>query len=350
MRSLFRSKLPLSLPAAGRLGAAAVFVPLLVSVVLARTTIARSIERLGELHPVPLALSAVALLVGLGASACAWRCALGAAGAEVGLRAAWGCYGIGSIANAVLPARLGEAVRIGAYASCLDRPDRKRLSGIACATVAIARAAVWSLTCAAAAAAGLLPIWMLAAPVVLGALLGGVYAAARGRFEISAALAAPALLGWAAVAALARVAAAVGVLAALDVGNSVHAAIVGLTVLAAANLVPLGPGGAAAGAGMALALANTGVPGESAVAATVAFHAIETLTAAVFGATGCLALRSARRSVTAGEAAGADARLPRGRPQPRHYGSRPALPGYRARYRLVRARLRLIYLATGSNL
>src|SRR5262249_29357830 len=155
-----------------RFGTVAGVVALVVTVLLANQAAARSFDRIRDFDPMPLALAFAALLVALASSAGAWQCALRAVGGMVGCRATWGCYGLGSLANTVLPARVGDAVRVGLYASCIDRPDRRLLCVSACLTVAIARAIVWTMTCAAAAAAALLPCWMLAAPVALGALLG----------------------------------------------------------------------------------------------------------------------------------------------------------------------------------
>jgi uncharacterized membrane protein YbhN (UPF0104 family) len=287
-----------------RFGTAAGLVAFAVTVFLAKHAVVRAFDRIPELDPLPLALAFAALLVALASSAGAWQCALRVAGGVVGCRAAWGCYGLGSLANAVLPARIGDAVRVGLYASCIDRPDRRWLSAGACLTVAIARAVVWTMTCAAAAAAGLLPAWMLAAPFVLGALLGGTHLALRARSgRVSRILAGSIgsvrcarLLAWVSVAAAARIAAAAEVLVGLGVPHPAHAAFVGLTALAVASLMPLGPGGAGvAGTGMALALTGSGVPAATAVAAAVSFHAVETLATVVFGGTGFFAQRSARR-------------------------------------------------------
>jgi uncharacterized membrane protein YbhN (UPF0104 family) len=77
------------------------------------------------------------------------------------------------------------------------------------------------------------------------------------------------------------------------VAHPVASALVGLTAFALAGALPIAPGGpGVAGAGMALALQHSGVPASSAVAAAVAFHALETLVVLVFGWTGWLALRS----------------------------------------------------------
>jgi hypothetical protein len=300
LRSLFASKRPLSLPPAlateagavafissrfslRSVGALAALGALAVTAVFGRHSLAAAPARLHDLHPVPVALAAAALLVTLAASAGAWRCALRSTGARLCFREAWGCYGLGSLANAVLPARLGEAVRIGLFANRLTGLDRRWLSGGACLAVATARGAVYALTCAAAAAAGLLPGWTLAAPLVaalaLAAFLAIVRTRAKGRaagLGLAAGLSPAAwtvLLGWVSVAAVSRLAAAVGVLEALDVARPFAAAIVGLAALAVGSTIPIAPGGAGvAGVGMALALVQLGIAPSTAVAAAMAFQ------------------------------------------------------------------------------
>jgi uncharacterized membrane protein YbhN (UPF0104 family) len=287
-----------------RVGTAAGLVAVGVTLFLANHVIVRSFDRIRELDPLSLALAFAALLAALASSAGAWRCALRSAGGIVGRRATWACYGLGSLANTALPARLGDAVRVGLYASRIDRPDRLLLCAGACLTVAIARAVVWTLTCAVAGAAGLLPYWMVAAPVAFGVVVIGARLALGARTgRVSRALAGsiapaccPRLLVWASVAAAARIVAAAEVLVALGVPHPVHAAVVGLTALAAANIIPVGPGAAGvAGTGMALALTGSGVPAATAIAAAVSFHAVETLATVAFGGTGFLAERSVGR-------------------------------------------------------
>ncbi len=323
MRSLLSSKWPLnfpafateagSLPAPSRIplrGLATVFglAAFTVAAVYGRHSLAAAPAKLHDLHPVPVALAAAALLVTLAASAGAWRCALAAGGAEVRFREAWGCYGLGSLANAVLPARLGEAVRIGLFAGRLGRVDRRWLSGGACLAVAAARGVVYAVTCAAAAAAGLLPGWTLAAPLVAAVAITGALVIIRTRapgraatLGLAASLrprAGATLLGWVSVAAGCRLAGAVAVLHALDVSRPFAAAVVGLAALAVGSTIPLGPGGAGvAGVGMVLALAQLGVAPSKAVAAAMAFHALETLASLVFGSSGWVALRTAGKPV-----------------------------------------------------
>jgi hypothetical protein len=285
---------------ARRLAAAAAAAGLVVLAVAARGTAVDAAATLHDLHPLPLALGGAGMLLTLAASAGTWRAALSAAGAEIRFRDAWRCYGIGSLANAVLPARLGEAVRIGLFATRVEHPDRRWLCAGACLTVATARATVYALTCGAAAAVGVLPVWALAAPAALvGIALVGATACPRRlrRLRVGGMLSpgrGAVLLGWAGLAAGARLLAATGVFAAFDIHAPFRSALIGLAALAAAGALPVAPGGlGVASAGMALALQQSGTPPATALAAAVAFHAVETLATVAFGSSGWLVLRRA---------------------------------------------------------
>jgi uncharacterized membrane protein YbhN (UPF0104 family) len=122
-------------------------VALLSIAICARGSFTEAVGRLRDLQPAPAVMAAACLLVTLAASAGAWRCALRSIGADLRYREAWGCYGLGSLANAALPARLGEAVRIGLFARRLPHSNRALLSGGACLAVAGSRAVVFVLFC-----------------------------------------------------------------------------------------------------------------------------------------------------------------------------------------------------------
>jgi Lysylphosphatidylglycerol synthase TM region len=213
-----------------------------------------------------------------------------ALGAGLGLRQAWGCYGAGSLANTVLPARIGDGVRIALFARYLPGAGRGWRSGGACLWVATARGLVFGAVCTGAIAGGLLPGWTIVIPALGLAVLAGAAACLKGR--TSPPPQPRLLLAWAGLSATARVAAGVCVLSALGAPRPVTSALIGLAALGASAAVPLAPGGAGlAGAGMALALGHSGVPPSTAAAAAVTFHALETLAGVAFGATGWLALR-----------------------------------------------------------
>ncbi len=325
MRSLLASKLPPSLRPAPETGAGAVsLVPsslplrrfvtagvvagLALLAVRARHSLGGAGGDLRKLHPLPLGVGAAALAVTFAASAAAWRSALRAAGAPVRFREAWGCYGAGSLANAVLPARLGEAVRVGLFAGRLPCADARWVSGGAWLAVAAARAAVYALACAAAGLLGVLPTWTLVGPAGAAVGLAAAVLALRGRgagpfarFGLRRTLtprAGAALLAWVTLGAAARLTGAACVLHSLEVANPLTTAFVGLAAMALAASVPFAPGGAGvAGAAMAVALERSGVATGTAVASAVAFHAVETLTSVAFGSGGWVALRATGRPV-----------------------------------------------------
>jgi uncharacterized membrane protein YbhN (UPF0104 family) len=293
-----------SSPNTRRIAAGGLLALLTLVAIPARRSLSEAPTTLLGLHPEPVLLGAAALVAALAASAGAWRCALRSTGAEIRFREAWGCYGIGSLANALLPARLGEAVRVGLFAARLPGEDRRWVSGGACVVVATARGGVYALTCTAATAFGVLPGWTIAGPVTVAVATVTAIAVVRrrgrgslARLRLERALApgsATALLCWLAVAAAARLTGAASILHGLGVESPLRAALVGLTAMAVAGTIPLAPGAAGvASAAMAVVLARTGVPPGTAVAAAVAFHSVETLASVVFGSSGWLAMRSA---------------------------------------------------------
>src|SRR5262249_50317118 len=149
-------------------------------------------------------------------------------GERVPFGEACGCYGVGSLANAVLPAKLGEVVRIEAFARRLADP-RRRL--VACGASALLALATWgALACFLAAGAldGPRPTWALApalAPVPAALCARSIAARARTRGNIAPAIAAVTLpiaawarvASWIATAAFARLGAIACVLESLGV-------------------------------------------------------------------------------------------------------------------------------------
>jgi uncharacterized membrane protein YbhN (UPF0104 family) len=270
--------------------AVAALLSLAASFLVVRCSLGDAVDRLPSARPVPLALCAAALLASLASSAGAWRSAIAAAGATVGRREAWGCYGLGSLGNAVLPAQLGEAVRVGLFASRLPEPGRTRLSARALAVVSALRLCVTAVVLTAAAVAGLLPLWAAAAPAGVTLALA---AAAR---ALDRRLAWP-VVGWLALGTLSRLAAIAFVLAAFGVPAPLGPTLVSFTALGAAGSLPFAPGSTGvAGAAMALAIRHDGVDAGTAAAAAIAFHVLETLASCAFGATGALALSRVSRS------------------------------------------------------
>jgi uncharacterized membrane protein YbhN (UPF0104 family) len=275
--------------------------------VAARGRLGEAAARLGDERPAPLLLAAACAAAVPLATTAAWRSALASRGGGLGFGESWSCYGLGSLANAVLPAKLGEVARIEAFARRLPAPRRRLVAGGASALVGLTQAAALALILAAGAAAGALPAWAAAPALALvPAALCVRATASRGRAggKVAGAVAAVALspgawvrvAGWVAVAAVARLAAIGAVLASLHVHHPVDAAVVAVGAQALGNVVPLAPGGAGVpAAAMALGLTRFGLGGETATAAALSFHAVETCTSAAFGLCG---LALARRGVS----------------------------------------------------
>jgi hypothetical protein len=67
-------------------------------------------------RPLPLAIAAIWTLLVPHGHAAAWRSVLAALRPKLPYLEAWTCYGTGSLANTMLPAKLGEPVRIELFA------------------------------------------------------------------------------------------------------------------------------------------------------------------------------------------------------------------------------------------
>ena len=264
---------------------------------------------LGDAEASWLWLAAAALAAMQAASGLAWNSALGACRGAPGRGQAMARYAVGSAANALAPAHVGSGLRIALFAR-----------------ITSGEAACWRVTGTAAAVSAVRCVWF-AALVVVGAALGAVPAwplLLLGAFAIVAALAAvvsrrirsearlahlldafreltasPGAL--ARVAALtaagmaAKLAAAACVAASLGVERPVVAALVIVPAVELAAVLPLTPGNiGVSSAAVALALASLGVAPDTALAAGIAFGALETLAALAAGAAGMLLLTAPR--------------------------------------------------------
>ena len=256
----------------------------------------------------PLCIAALCAPLVPAASAGAWRSVLASGENELTVAEAWGCYGLGSVANTFLPARGGDALRIELFSRRLPERNRRwRACGVA-ASVAIAQSAMFGCVLAVGALLGVLPIWTivpaLGVPCVTWA--AGRIALRRQPGERVACLATAAVLSplawarvlaWTATASLARLLLAVAVLSALGVPSAFSVAIVALGGAAVGNSLPFAPGGAGvAAATMSLALGQAGVNTSMALAAAVTFHAFETAAGLLFGASGWLLMRLVERA------------------------------------------------------
>jgi hypothetical protein len=219
---------------------------------------------------------------------------------------AWTCYGTGSLVNTVLPAKLGEPVRIELFARRLAGSSPRVQACAASAGVGVGQAAAMLTLLAVGAVTGLLPFWAavpaVALPLVAGsARLAGSrcppYARAR-RLVQAASLAATAwrgVVGWIGAAACLRIAAVAGVLDAASAPHPLANAVIALSAGALGGALPIAPGGVGLpAAAMAVALAHHGLGGGTAIAVAVTFHVLETTASVVFAATGYVLAKGRR--------------------------------------------------------
>ena len=252
-----------------------------------------------------LALTGVLLAASIAGSALAWRAALRACGVGCGPVDAIARYGIGSLANAVLPTRIGGVIRIGLFSRLVHAEGAVWTTGGAAAAAGIARSLWLGVLVALASTTGVLPAWPALVLVGLACVgVGVALVAMRTRFR---ARAAHVLDAFAALRSRPRSAAAVM----LCVGGAIGARVAGASALAlafgverplAAGLLavaamelaatlPISVGGAGmAGGALAFAFTAHGVPAGVAVSAGIAFAAAEAATAVAVGALGALVL------------------------------------------------------------
>jgi len=253
---------------------------------------------LGDANSGALALAASAFGTGLVCSGSLWRVAVGLCGGRLGTLDACARYGTGSLVNTFLPARAGDALRVGLLAEALPAQSRTWGIGSAFGAVSVARGASAGVLLAAGTAAGALPLWPVAMFAGLALATAAAGACMRGRncacgpARLLAAFAelgrrpraALPLFGWAFGSMLARVSAAAAACAAVGVAHPVAAALLIVPALQAATILPITPGnlGIASGA-IAVALHSQGVAIDVALAAGIAFHAVETVVGVSLG-------------------------------------------------------------------
>jgi hypothetical protein len=199
------------------------------------------------------------------------------------LRRAFAFYGTGSLANSFLPGRAGGALRLTLFAGALPAGGRVRSCARSLASIAVARQIVLLVLVGSGLATSRGAPWLVAVPVVW---LGGAALVCRrlgGRVDLR-------LVAWAGIAALARAGALVAVLAALGVANPLLLAAEAVLALELAAIFPLLPGNLGASVALAWALGAQGVPPQTAVAAGILVHSLETLVGLAFGGAACAAL------------------------------------------------------------
>nr|MBA2461040.1 flippase-like domain-containing protein [Actinomycetota bacterium] len=191
------------------------------------------------------------------------------------------------------------------FARVLDGEGRLWTTGGVAASVGAARLIWLALLLAFAAASGVLPVWPLALLALGVALAVAIALYARNRdphgsaahlFDAFRAFgrsprAAGQLVAWIGLATAARVGAATAIAAAFGVERPLLAALLVVPALDLAGILPLTPGNiGVASAAVAFALHAHGAPADAAMAAGIAFSAVETVTSLAFGAASALYL------------------------------------------------------------
>jgi phosphatidyl-myo-inositol alpha-mannosyltransferase len=264
------------------------------------TRVASALGTLERADPRYLWLAAAGCALTVVGSAGSWRTAIGLCGGETTLGDATARFGVGSLVNTFIPARAGDAVRIGLFSRLVPSDHPLWTTGGAFAALGAARAVVLGALVLAGALVGAVPLWpLLVAALVAAAAIVAAARARRSRAHLLDAFralaaeprAAVRLVAWAAMSVAGRLAAAAAVSAALGIGDPFRAALVILPALDLTGIVPLTPGnlGVASGA-IAVAVHTHGVPFNSGLAAGITFQAVETGVGLVIGVAGVLRL------------------------------------------------------------
>jgi uncharacterized membrane protein YbhN (UPF0104 family) len=264
-----------------------------------------AVALLGEADPAWLWLAGLGFFVSLVGAAGSWRSAIGLCGGRLTLVDACTRYGVGSLVNTFVPARVGDAVRVALFSRVLPHPSRVWSTGGACVAVGAARALVLAVLVLIGAFVGALPLWPVLVLVGAAALAVGLAVAVRGRRpgnRVSHALdafrglgreplAGLRIVGWVALGTVGRVGAAAAVAAALGVDDPLGAALIIVPALDLAGLMPLTPGNlGVTSTAVAMALQARGVGLVDALATGIAFHAVETAVGISFGSAATLLL------------------------------------------------------------
>ncbi len=252
-----------------------------------------------------LVVTGLLLACSLTGSALAWRAALRACGTRCGPVDAVARYGVGSLANAVLPARVGGVIRIALFSRLVHGEGAVWTTGGAAAVAGLARALWLGALVAAASTTGVLPTWPAFALIAAGCVgIGVALVAVRTRFRARAAhvldafgalvarpRAAASVVLCVGLAIAARIAAASALALAFGVERPLAAGLLAVAAIELAAILPISAGGAGmAGGAVAFALAAHGVSGGIAFSAGMAFAGVETATAVVVGGLGGLVL------------------------------------------------------------
>jgi uncharacterized membrane protein YbhN (UPF0104 family) len=261
--------------------------------------VADGLTAVGDASAGWLWLAAVGFAGTLVASACAWDSALVRCGGESSRADATARFCTGSFVNALAPARVGTAVRLALFSRVLHGEGRLWTVGGIAGSLSAVRALWLAVALALGSASGVLPRWPIAALLLCVAAAAVVAWRARS-FEPHGRLAhvldafrvlgqcpraAVRIAAWVGLAMGCRVAAATAIAAAFGVSRPLAAALLIVPALDLAGILPLTPGNVGvASAAVAFALRAHGVGSDAAVAAGLAFGAVETLTTLGLGA------------------------------------------------------------------
>ncbi len=285
----------------GLAATAAILIALVAAVAtpqLLGTRVAAAFGALDHADPKWLWLAGIGFLVAVGAAAGSWLSAIRLCGGTLTLPDACARYGAGSLVNTFVPARAGDAIRIGLFSRVLPNRERLWTTGSAFAALGAARAVVLAALVVAGVAAGAMPVWPLFVALGIVAVATVICFRARGRDPEGRAehlldsfralgrepAGAIRLVAWIALSTAGRLAAATAVAAALGIHHPLAAAVVIIPALEVAGMVPLTPGnvGITSGA-IALAFQSQGVSFTNGLAAGIAFHAVETAVGLMVG-------------------------------------------------------------------
>jgi uncharacterized membrane protein YbhN (UPF0104 family) len=238
-------------------------------------------------------------------SALAWRAALRACGAPCGRVDAVARFAVGSLANALLPARVGGLIRIALFSRLVHGEGAVWTTGGTAAVAGTVRSLWLAGLVALASTTGVLPRWPAFALLAAGCMgIGVALVALRTRFRARAAhvldafralvaqpRAAAAVALFIGVAIAARVAAASALVMAFGVDKPLAAGLLVVGAIELAAILPISPGGAGmTGGAVVFALTAHGATGAVSLSAGIALAAIETATTVVVGGLGAAVL------------------------------------------------------------
>jgi uncharacterized membrane protein YbhN (UPF0104 family) len=253
---------------------------------------------LAAASPAWLWMASAGFAISLAASGCAWRSALLRCGGEATRLDAAARYGCGSLVNSFAPARLGTALRFALFARVLHGEGRIWTAGGVGTSVGVGHIVWLALLLTFGAVTGTLPAWPLA---IIGAVVSAAVLTAyltRGSephsriahvLDAFRALgrcprAAGQMLGWIGLATAGRILGATAIASAFGISRPLAAALLIVPALELAGTLPLTPGNiGVASAAIVFALKAHGAGGEDALAAGIAFSAVETVTSIAFG-------------------------------------------------------------------